>query len=212
MTSAVVRGGAWEGSLVPVPVLPAEGRSEGISPAPGAAACFVAAATSGLEVKAGSVGRDNTRRTQMWRIESFSAPGEGELNTCASEPAPHLRTCWDGGKYLPVTSLELCERAPAKKRPLPHTLPGAHPTVLRKVPSACDTAVRLERPCDFCECWRVALFITVTSVEERSQRVERTQACLVEKTELKKTRTVFARDIWDADFHVFFTRLHKTSQ
>lgn len=62
-TSAVVWGGAWEGSLFTVPGLPAEGGSDGIGPTPGTTACFVATATSDLEVKAGSVGRCNTQRT-----------------------------------------------------------------------------------------------------------------------------------------------------
>lgn len=83
------------------------------------------------------------------------------------------------------------------------TLPAHAPRPLGTVPSAWDTVVRLERPCHSRACWTVQLFLTVTSVKQRSRRGEQVQARSLGKTDLGETGgTVFARDAWDADFHL----------
>lgn len=90
-----------------------------------------------------------------------------------------------------------------QSRAAPLTLPTRAPRPLGTVPSAWDTVVRLERPCHSRACWTVQLFLTVTSVKQRSRRGEQVQARSLGKTDLGETGgTVFARDARDADFHL----------
>lgn len=97
-----------------------------------------------------------------------------------------------------------------QSRAAPLTLPTHAPRPLGTVPSAWDTVVRLERPCHSRACWTVQLFLTVTSVKQRSRRGEQVQARSLGKTDLRETgRPSLPETPGMPIFICFVTRLHK---